>query len=221
MTQTPPSNAYNVAIQRLEMPDRFKRLPISDGGFPVPKFVSWIDGKADFRVVDGRWMGKAFGKRLCWLCGEKLGKHMAFVIGPMCAVNRTSSEPPSHLECAEYAAKACPFLTQPNRKRNMEGRSEEAEQPAGIMLERNPGVTLIWVTEKYTAFRAGDGVLFRIGQPSALQWWAKGRTATREEIMHSIETGLPALRQVAMEEGPNSLALLELKINEALKLVPA
>ena len=27
-------------------------------------------------------------------------------------MNRTSAEPPSHRDCAEFAVKACPFLTQ-------------------------------------------------------------------------------------------------------------
>src|SRR5215467_7036859 len=110
---------YNPAITKLKMPLRFHKLPISENGFPVPKFVSFIDGKPDFRVVDGRYVLEAIKRRLCWLCGETLGRYMSFVIGPMCAVNRVSSEPPSHFECAQFAVQACPFLTQPRRPRNV------------------------------------------------------------------------------------------------------
>jgi len=39
----------------------------------------------------------------CWLCGQPLGKFMCFVVGPMCAINKTSAEPPSHRDCALYA----------------------------------------------------------------------------------------------------------------------
>ena len=58
------------------------------------------------------------GSSKCWLCGQTLGKHMTFPIGPMCAITRTTAEPPSHLACAEYAVKACPFLSQPRMRRN-------------------------------------------------------------------------------------------------------
>jgi hypothetical protein len=40
------------------MPARFARLPADERGYPVPKFVEWIDGKPDFRCVDSRWLTK-------------------------------------------------------------------------------------------------------------------------------------------------------------------
>ena len=64
-------------------------------GYPVPKFVEWIDGKPDFRCVDGRWLTKTVQQKLCWLCGEKFGRHIAFVIGPMCAINFALFRPPA------------------------------------------------------------------------------------------------------------------------------
>src|SRR5437764_29347 len=95
------------------LPSRLKLLPVDERGFPVPWFVAWIDGKPDFRVVDQRKMAIAVSEKRCWVCGDFLGRYMAFVIGPMCAVNRVSSEPPSHRECAEFSVRACPFLTKP------------------------------------------------------------------------------------------------------------
>ena len=80
----------NKRIATLEMPDRFKRLPISDEGYPIPYFVGWVDGKPDFRLADPEKMAICYRHRRCWLCGEQLGKFMAFVLGPMCAVNRTA-----------------------------------------------------------------------------------------------------------------------------------
>jgi hypothetical protein len=68
------------------MPARFARLPVDERGYPVPKFVERIDGKPDFRCVDGRWLTKTVQQKPCWLCGEKLGRHFAFVVGPMCAI---------------------------------------------------------------------------------------------------------------------------------------
>jgi hypothetical protein len=200
-----------------ERPRRFMKLPIDERGFPVPWFVAWQDGKPDFRVVRPGGIAIAHNKGLCWLCGEPRGVYSAFVIGPMCGINRVSSEPPSHRECAEYAVRACPFLTRPMAVRNSRGLPEEAQNPAGYMIERNPGVTLLWVTKSYKAFRVDAdpydpgtqaGVLFRIGEPTEVQFWARGRQATRAEVDASVESGLPLLEAPAQRQGP--LAVREL-----------
>jgi len=211
---------YNVAINRLDMPRRFLKLPVDSRGYPVPRFVEWIDGVPDFRCVDGRWLQHAVRFNLCWLCGEPMGRYMAFVIGPMCCINRVSSEPPSHLDCARFACKACPFLTQPKRIRNVHDLPEDGVNPGGIMIERNPGVAALWVTESYEMFEIPNGRLFQVGEPVKIEWYARGRIATREEIMHSIDTGLPLLRDVAKKEGPEAIADLEQKITRGLALVP-
>lgn len=212
--------AYNVVINRLDMPARMLRLPVDDRGYPVPRFVKWFDGKPDFRVIDSEFLGKAVRHKLCWLCGDKLGRYSAFVLGPMCAINRISSEPPSHLDCARFAVKACPFLTQPNRVRNAHDLPLQKTNPGGLMIPRNPGVALIWITESYRVFQA-NGLLFAVGDPVATEWYAHGAKATRAQIMHSIETGLPILREVAEKEGADALAALDEQVKHGLALVPA
>lgn len=212
---------YNQAISKLDIPARFLKLPVDERGYPVPRFVAWIDGKPDFRVADADFAQRCRTHHLCWLCGEPLGRYMAFVIGPMCAINRISSEPPSHLDCARFAARACPFLTHPMRKRNEEGLPEEGEEPGGVMIRRNPGVTLVWVTQSYTTFKQPGGVLFKIGEPVNTEWFARGRQATREEILASIETGLPILRNIAEQEGPKAIEAFEYQVKQGLQLVPA
>jgi hypothetical protein len=208
---------YNVAINRLDIPARMLKLPVDPRGYPTPKFVGWIDGVPDFRTVDSRFMQDAIRRRLCFLCGEPLGRHMAFVIGPMCCINRVSAEPPSHYECARFAVKACPFLTQPNRKRNEYDMPEDATLPGGLMIKRNPGVSLIWITDSYRRDPRG---VFLLGEPSRLEWWAHGRMATREEIMASIESGLPILRQMAEQEGADAVKQLEAQVATGLTLLP-
>ena len=100
--QTKPAHADFV------LPDRIKRLPIDEEGFPVPYFVPYVNGRPEFRGFDGEKLGICVRQKRCWLCGEPLGKFMVFVIGPMCAVNRTSAEPPSHRDCPQFAVRACP-----------------------------------------------------------------------------------------------------------------
>lgn len=212
--------AYNIAINRLDMPARFLRLPIDDRGYPVPKFVKWVDSKPDFRAADTEFWTTAIRHKLCWLCGEKLGRYLAFVIGPMCAINRTTSEPPSHLDCARFAVKACPFLTQPHRIRNAHDLPPERIPAPGAPIDRNPGVALIWIAEDYQIFNATGGPLIAIGEPVATEWYAHGRKATRAEIMASIESGLPLLREIAQREGADAVEF-EQQVQRGLALVPA
>ncbi len=179
------------------MPARIARLPRDHRGFPVPFFVQ--KQPLDFRVVEPRAFAACVKGRRCWVCGEPLGRFFAFVAGPMCAVNRTSSEPPSHRECAEWSARACPFLTRPAMRRNAKGLPDHAAMP-GFALERNPGVALLWVCREYKPFRVpagsggGAGVLLEMGEPTELLWSAQGRPATRLEVETSLASGLPALQ---------------------------
>ncbi len=181
------------AIEKI--PPRVAKLPTDARGYPVPWFVAWIDGAPDFRVVEQGRIGEAILDQRCWICGEKLGRYLAFVIGPMCAVNRISSEPPSHRECAEFAARACPFLTMPKMKRNEKGLPEDYQAPAGVFIKRNPGVAALWISESYHLIKAPGGVLFEVGKPVEVLWFAEGRKATRAEIMEFSERRGPRRRQ--------------------------
>lgn len=189
-------------LDAVPMPKGIEALPKDDRGFPVPWFVAWINGEPDFRVIGENKIQQAYKHRKCWLCGCPLGFKAAFVIGPMCAINRVSSEPPSHPECADYAAKVCPFLTKPAMKRNEKDLPNHKEA-AGMGLKRNPGCCLVWVTRTngYKAFNApGGGVLFNVGSPLELRWYAEGRLATRAEIMSSIDSGLPLLQDGCFDQ---------------------
>lgn len=207
----------NASIRDIPLPARLARRPVSEKGFPVPWFVSFIKGQWDFVNLDPRKMVEAHQRKICWLCGEPLGQYKVFVIGPMCSVNRVSAEPPGHLECAEYAVRACPFLARPNMRRNEKASANHGETVPGIMIQHNPGAMLIWITKSY---RVADG-LFHIGPPHALSWYAEGRKATRAEILAAIDKGLPYLRKVAVEQdGPDGVADLESRVANAMKLVP-
>jgi hypothetical protein len=176
-------------------------LPRDHRGFVVPRFVRWIDGVPDFRITDTAFFVRAIKERLCWLCGRKLGRHLAFVIGPMCALTRTTSEPPSHLECARYAVQVCPFLSRPKMRRNDTNWPEPQRWAPGLTIDRNPGVSAIWVTAGYKMFEPGNGgVLITVGDPSSIEWWREGRPATRAECQESIDSGLPILRANAEHE---------------------
>lgn len=198
------------------LPSRFAHLRIDARGYPVPWFVAWFDGVPDFRVLDPAKLRVALLGRRCWLCGERLGSLATYVIGPMCCVNRTTAEPPCHLECAQFAAIACPFLTLPGAQRREAKIPQDTKLPPGEMIRRNPGVTLLWTcrARDVRAFKVDNGKLFRlVGEPASLEWYARGRRATRAEVLESIESGLPTLRKLAEDQGAAALAELK-KLHE-------
>lgn len=215
------------------IPDRMKHLRINHQGFPVPFFVQWFrdgepsdygDGEPDFRVADQRKFVRALNERRCWVCGEKLGAYLAFLIGPMCAITRTTSEPPCHLDCAQYAARACPFLSRPRMRRNEQELPEQRVEPGGFAIRRNPGVACIWVARSFKTFRpqaGAEGVLITLADPTRVLWYAEGRTATRDEVKASIDGGFPALKSMADSEGGDAVADLYRMASSVAPLLPA
>jgi hypothetical protein len=205
------------------MPRRMRLLPRDPKrGYPVPYFVAWIDGQPDFRVVGPGKLDQARKLNLCWVCGYSLGsRRAAFLVGPMCGINRVSSEPPSHLDCATYSAISCPFMVNPDRRRRESRLPDGTVEPAGVMIRRNPGVGLVWTSRTWRAVRHSDGYLWDIGDPESVAWYAEGREATRAEVLASIESGLPILREQAEAEGPHAVAALTAMCDVALPLVPA
>jgi hypothetical protein len=215
------------------LPERMKKLPIDARGYPVPWFVQWIDGVPDFRITDRRKWGHCIRFNECWLCGEPIGRFKTFVLGPMCAVNRTTSEPPCHFACAEFAAIACPFLILPKAKRRDANLPEHKQMP-GVTLARNPGATCLWTTRDYRLFSVDDrapsartGQLLRVGDPEGVIWFAEGRAATRGEVWGSIESGLPFLEAAALEQdaaqhsGSYCIDALHAQVEAFMQYLPA
>jgi hypothetical protein len=220
---------YNAAIEAIAMPARIKALPISPAGFPVPFFVQWLqDGRAspvgagvpDFRIIDSTKFSTCLHTPKCWICGQLMGAHRVFTIGPMCSINRVISEPPSHRECAEYAVRACPFMANPRMRRNVKDLPEHSEI-AGVHLDRNPGTMCLWETRKYKPFNAGNGILFSLGGPDRVDWYALGKPATREQVLASIDGGYPELERLARSDGPDAMKALSKARERALDYLPA
>lgn len=211
------------------MPVRMAKLPRDHRGFVIPSFVAFIDGKPDFRVVDPPFFARAVNESLCWLCGEKLGAYRCYVIGPMCAVNRTTSEPPCHRECAVYALQVCPFLSQPKMRRNEKGMPEYHTQAAGVPLGRNPGMGVLWVErvkpQPYSVNsdaigNINGGYLFQLHDPVEVRWYKFGREATRQEAEEALDRGAPAIRDIAIAEGNGAIDAFDRMYEKARTYLP-
>lgn len=183
-----------------ELPAKLKRLPVDARGYPVPFFVAWVEGAPDHRIVEPIKFRRCVKDGLCWICGQPLRQPAVCVIGPMCGVNRVSSEPPSHEACARFAVVGCPFLSKPHMRRREAGLPDERHGPAGIALLHNPGMSLLWWTRRVEVFKAesgNGGLLFHIGEPQRVEWWTQGRLATRDEAEQALAVGLPNLLRLA------------------------
>jgi hypothetical protein len=222
-----------------EMPSRIKKLLIDPKrGYPVPKFVEWLIGTGndaktvepgtpgsypEFRAMRRDFLIDCVEHSLCWVCGDPLGKWVTFVAGPMCGVNRISAEPPSHHDCATFSAKACPFLTMPKmvrREDDLIDNKKLVDMSAGMAIARNPGVAMLWTTDRYVVIQDKGGLLFRMADPLKVEWYAEGRLASREEVIKSVNSGLPTLEE-ACEGDKEQLELLANMVVEFMPNVPA
>lgn len=190
----------NLRPELTPLPYRIQKLPVLRG-YPVPWFVAkGPDGEYDFRLADPMKFRMALSRRLCWVCGERLGVNLCFVLGPMCAVNRTTAEPACHYECALWSAINCPFLARPKMVRRENDIPEEVMVP-GESIRRNPGCCLLWTTKDYSTFLDNEGHrLIEVGLPDRVEAYAEGKPTTYEVVLHSLETGEPFLREACERE---------------------
>jgi hypothetical protein len=194
------------------MPARIARLVDDRRGMPIPWFVHRpANGAIDFRVMDPKRFAEAIKERRCWVCGDRLGKFIAFVGGPLSAAQRLYADPPSHVECAEYSAKVCPFLSNPTAHRR------EADQPAhvdmpGQQVVENPDVTGILITTDYSVLPQG---ILVAKEPREIRWFHEGRPAKRSEVQHAIQIARErdeVKRHPKAQEIVRKLAMLRLPI---------
>ena len=57
---------------------------------------------------------------------------------------------------------------------------------------------MLWITRQFEVFDDGHGKpLIQMGEPDSVEWWARGKPATRQQGQASIESGLPNLEAIA------------------------
>src|SRR3982751_3408771 len=204
LTTTPARQCLRPNLATI-IPDKMRKRPLDARGYPVPWFVQWIDGKPDFRVMDTRKYQLALDKRRCWLCGQPIGKYATFVAGLMCIVTRTSADPPSHIECAKFAVKGCPFLTIPTAQYREAKLPEGAHASPGAVMD-NPEVSALWITAEWQPITVmGDdgrpSTLVLFGDAKSVTYWKQGREATGVEVWETFWRRLTILQKVAGQDG--------------------
>jgi hypothetical protein len=194
------------------LPRRMSHLPIDKRGYVIPFFVDYINGEPEFRAMNRQKYVQCIRQKLCWVCGTKLETRFAFVAGPMCGINQTSAEPPSHIECARWSARNCPFLSNPDmvrREDDLINNAATRDMAPGIAITRNPGAIGVFICREYEMFNDGNGkFLITMGRFHEVEWYCCGRRATLAEIEESIDNGIGTLQAIArtQEGGIEELA---------------
>lgn len=156
------------------MPPRVASLRRDDRGYPIPYPVLYdAQGKPDFRVVDpDKWM-RAIKCRLCGVCGDPLGAHLAFVGGPGSMESRYFTDLPMHRDCAIYALQTCPFLAAP-RFQYSRSISPELRVNESVSTKR-PETFGLGIARSFELAQApGGDVVLRAGVFESIAWWRHG-----------------------------------------------
>lgn len=170
-------------LSELQMPARIaalRRAPFGPyANLPVPFFVPWTDTGPDFLSVRPGAVEDCHFRSLCWLCGQKLGVFKAFVVGAMAGFTRVSDEPPSHRDCAEYAAR--------------------------VGMAQDGTVLIVWVTKDYLINEDPQGITFLMGDPEDRLFFKSGAEATPRDIAEAVKADLPAVMLAAEKRGPKAV----------------
>jgi hypothetical protein len=154
----------DVRADCLPLPEAMKGRPVDPRGFPVPWFaMQHEDGRYDLRYAAPGKRQEAVARNLCWVSGEPLGRHRAFVLDPAAVEYRVTKEPPCKRDVALWAMRVCPYLTRPLAQRT-------AVDNGG-----NAGVHAVWVTTSYAV--TPDYEFGLAGEPSELLWFHRGEKA--------------------------------------------
>ena len=152
------------------MPRRVARLPREKRGYPVP-FVTMLDpytNEPDFRVLDIRRQMQCINEKRCGICGQQLGKYIAFIGGTRSRDGHVFFDPGMHRDCAEYAAKVCPFISRENaayRDLTEEDQAKYTQIIVNQEAERpNPDMFIVVTTEFKAQSTSQQGFVIIAGE---------------------------------------------------------
>jgi hypothetical protein len=170
-------------LDSVPVPPRLQRRPTDSRGYPIP-YTVLIDetGKPDFRVTDVHAWAMAVRLRFCALCGQPMGRHLAFVGGPLSHDSRYFTDLPMHRDCAEYALQVCPFLAAPRFRYAAATPSETS----GVKMTVNsavdttrPDAFFMGMTTGYAVVAGpGNTHLAKANPWEEVTWWRQGERLT-------------------------------------------
>lgn len=130
----------------LEIPKELAHLKIDSRGYPIPYFVSEINGKPEFRFIRPERIEMIIERKVCHICGKKLSDDFVyFISGPMGLQNKISTDAAMHRVCAEFSLFACPhlFLQKSERRRGDELAKTAVDHHRGIIPDKPDTMFLV------------------------------------------------------------------------------
>ena len=136
----------------------------------------------------------------CWLCGQPLGKFMTFRSG-RCACGLTATSPSTwRHSCAMAPAPAVPDAAQDAPATR---RMPPQGHVAGVGLKRDPGVESCG--PRCPTWRRGVAACCSRSEIPRRSNTSPKAAGDAREILASMESGLPILRDIAAQEGNDAL----------------
>lgn len=173
-------------MEKVEIPDRLAARPRDRRGYPIPWTVKLdLEGRPDFRVIDTEKVAIAVGLKRCAMCGEALGRHLAFIGGPVSFKTRLFTDMPMHKDCALYAIQVCPWLAAPNMRYagslpQLSGSVTVAH--TSEMVEERPERFFIGTTKCCHLVRTPAGSVVMQADPWEWhEWWRYGKRVDAAE----------------------------------------
>jgi len=141
----PIKGGAHKALASVLMSRSVRRLQRDHRGYPVPFMV--VQSPINLAVIDPLRHREGAQRKLCGVCGERLGNKKWFVGGNITVTNRLFLTLPMHEECARYSLRVCPFLSNPAMKYRNEAVAGSANpnvsptRPHAFYLLRTNGYT--------------------------------------------------------------------------------
>lgn len=135
----------------IPIPKFLAHLKIDERGYPIPYFVSKINGVYDFRYSSEHKVISCLKEKKCYICYKKLQPdNYYFITGPLGQLSKSVSEPPMHRQCAEFALQACPHILYQAAERKAD--ESVAKKNPFLLKEKPPYLWLI----KATSYKRED-----------------------------------------------------------------
>ncbi|GCD54043.1 hypothetical protein NBRC3188_2740 [Acetobacter pasteurianus NBRC 3188] len=91
------TNKLSTHFGNVPIPSRMLNLRRLNSGLPIPKFATWEEDKPNLTVMNRDFFGTALRNKLCWICGQKMGRFASFVGGPKSTASKCFVDPPQPL----------------------------------------------------------------------------------------------------------------------------
>jgi hypothetical protein len=163
-------------VTQFPIPERLKKFPTWNGY--VVHFTVLVDSETklpNFKSTNEHRRTEAFKKNLCHLCGEPMSKKhgeggpFCFIGGVECVQAHRFIDGGMHVECGEYAAKACPLLASPVFKSEVKVYDEQKD--GGITYSHSevrntrPAKIALVVSDRYRVERNSADKRYEKGGP--------------------------------------------------------